>query len=83
MRLCKPRIPPVNEKELTYEQREVLETLEPRRRSFNVYKTLARHPKLAQRFVSTIRYILSESTFCHPRSRATDSAHWLAVPVGI
>jgi 4-carboxymuconolactone decarboxylase len=68
VRLCKPRIRPLQENELTPEQRGVLETLEQRARSFNVFRTLARHPKLAQRFVSTIQYILSESTLL-PRDR--------------
>jgi len=68
MRLSKPRVLPVQEGEWTPEQRVVLEKLEPRRRSFNVYKTLARHPRLAERFIATIRYILSESTL-PPRDR--------------
>lgn len=53
---------------MTPPQRLVLEKLDPRRRSFNVYKTLVRHPRLAERFIATIRYILSESTL-PPRDR--------------
>jgi len=68
MRMNKPRVLPVQEGEWTPEQRAVLEKLEPRRRSFNVYKTLARHPELAERFIATIQYILFQSTL-PPRDR--------------
>ena len=66
--LRKPRIPPVPEHQWTPEQHKILEVLEPHRRQFNVYRTLIRHPALAQRFFVFGRYILSESTL-PPRDR--------------
>jgi len=61
MKLLKPRIQPVQENELTTEQRELLEPL-GQFRSFNVVKTLIRHPKLFQRFLPFALLIIQEST---------------------
>lgn len=63
-----PRITPVPEDQWTAEQRRILETLSPFQRQMNVYRTLIRHPALAQRFFVFGRYILSESTL-PPRDR--------------
>lgn len=63
-----PRITPVPKNQWTAEQRTILETLTPYRRQMNVYRTLVRHPALAQRFFVFSRYILAESTL-PPRDR--------------
>jgi 4-carboxymuconolactone decarboxylase len=60
--LHKPRILPVPEDQWTPEQRTILETLVPYQRLLNVYRTLVRHPALAERFFVFSRYILSAST---------------------
>ena len=62
------RLTPVPEDQWTSEQRTILETLTPYRRQMNVYRTLIRHPALAQRFFVFGHYILSESTL-PPRDR--------------
>ena len=63
-----PRIAPVPEDQWTPAQQAILETLTPYRRQMNVYRTLVRHPALAQRFFVFGGYILSESTL-PPRDR--------------
>ena len=68
MKLQHPRIAPVPEDQWTSAQQAILETLSPHRRQMNVYRTLVRHPALAQRFFVFSRYILAESTL-PPRDR--------------
>jgi 4-carboxymuconolactone decarboxylase len=63
-----PRIKPVPEDQYTPPQQAILETLTPYRRQMNVYRTLVRHPALAQRFFVFSHYILAESTL-PPRDR--------------
>jgi 4-carboxymuconolactone decarboxylase len=62
VRLSKPRIPPVDQNTATSEQQDVLCRLDALRRSFNVYRTLVRHPELAKRFTYATQYLLFEST---------------------
>lgn len=61
MRLGKPRIQPLQEDELTAEQRGILNSLGPAAR-MNAFRTLVRAPKLLQPLVSLLIYILQEST---------------------
>jgi len=67
MKLLKPRIQPLQENELTTEQRELLDSLGQVGR-LNLFKILIRHPKLFQRFLPFGGYILQESTL-PPRDR--------------
>jgi 4-carboxymuconolactone decarboxylase len=68
VRLSKPRVLPINQKNATSEQQEILCELDELRRSFNVYRTLVRHPELARRFTYATHYVLFESTL-PPRDR--------------
>jgi 4-carboxymuconolactone decarboxylase len=68
MMLHHPRITPAPEEQWTSEQRMILETLVPYQRKLNVYRTLIRHPALAQHYFVFLRYILSNSTL-PPRDR--------------
>lgn len=67
MRLSKPRIKPIEKSEIDEEEQKVL-GLSKRRSRLNVYRTLAQHPKLLQRWFVFARYILEESTLS-PRDR--------------
>ena len=67
MKLPKPRIHPVQENEWTAEQRKLLESL-GQIGQMNVFKTFARHPKLLEKFLVFLLYILRESTL-PPRDR--------------
>jgi alkylhydroperoxidase family enzyme len=50
MRLSKPRIPPITEQELDDAAREFLQQVGRDGRVLNIYRTLARHPKLLKRW---------------------------------
>jgi 4-carboxymuconolactone decarboxylase len=63
-----PRIMPVPEDQWISEQRMIMEVLAPYQRKLNVYRTLIRHPALAQHYLVFLRYILSKSTL-PPRDR--------------
>jgi alkylhydroperoxidase family enzyme len=67
MELLKPRIQPVQENELTTDQRDLLDPLGQSGR-LNVFRTLVRYPKLFQRFLVFGRYVLEESEL-PPRDR--------------
>jgi 4-carboxymuconolactone decarboxylase len=67
MKLSKPRIKPLKKNECTTEQLRLLNTLGPAR-NMNAFKTLVRHPRLFQRFLPPVVYILQESTL-PPRDR--------------
>lgn len=60
MKLPKPRIQPLQKNELTAEQRRLLDPL-GQADSLNAFKTLVRYPKLFQRFLSLVIYVLQES----------------------
>jgi 4-carboxymuconolactone decarboxylase len=68
MRLRQPRIPPVQEREWTTTQREMLEPLAKRGLLINVFKTMARHPPLLQQTIDAGLYFYAESTLS-PRDR--------------
>jgi 4-carboxymuconolactone decarboxylase len=67
-RLSEPRIPPLTKAEWGEDARLLLEPIEKDGRLINVYKTLARHPKLFDRFTQFGGYILRDSTL-PPRER--------------
>ncbi len=56
-----PRIRPVERNECNPEQLKLLESLGPAG-NMNAFKTLIRQPKLFQRLVSSVQYVMQEST---------------------
>lgn len=56
------RITPLPESELTDEVKEILRGLERDGQVFNIFRTLARHPKLLKKWLVFANYILSQST---------------------
>lgn len=69
MRLQAPRIPPLEEAELTDEQREVLTPFSTRGPPLNIFRTLARAPKALMRFNEWGGYVLSRRNALPPRER--------------
>jgi len=61
MRLKQPRIAPLSESEWDGETREVLDGLRREGRVYNIFATLARHPKLLKRWLVFGNHILSKS----------------------
>jgi len=64
----KPRIEPLPESQWNDETRALLESLRREGRVFNIFSTLARHPKLLKRWLVFGGHILSQSTL-EPRHR--------------
>lgn len=62
MTLNQPRIPPLPEPEWTDETRELLQPLRRDGRVYNIFATLARHPKLLSRWLVFGNHILFKST---------------------
>lgn len=63
-----PRLPPLEEKEWSAEQRELLAPMARDGHVANVFKTLARHPKLLKRWLPFANHILFKSSLA-PRER--------------
>jgi 4-carboxymuconolactone decarboxylase len=68
MRLTQPRLDPLPEEIWDGEIREILERVQVDGRVFNVFSTLAAHPKLLKRWLVFGNYILNKSTL-PPRDR--------------
>ncbi len=69
VRLTKPRIPPIPESEWSDEVRELLAGfVRPDGRVFNIFGTLAHHPKLMKRWVVFANHVLGKQTLS-PRDR--------------
>ena len=62
MRLSTPRITPLDEKDWTDEAREQLGKTGDAGRPFNIFRTLARYPKLLKRWLVFANHILFKST---------------------
>lgn len=62
MLLSKPRIPPLPQSEWDDETTEILESLRRDGRVYNIFATLARHPKLLKRWLVFGSHVLSKST---------------------
>jgi len=60
--LSKPRIPPVQQGQWTPEQNAILEPLERQGRLYNVFSTMANHPKLARDWLVFADYVLRRCT---------------------
>jgi 4-carboxymuconolactone decarboxylase len=67
-RLKEPRIKPVPESEWTEEQQKILNTRKTDGRILNLYTTLVRHPRMAEKFLTFSGYIRRQSTLS-PRDR--------------
>ena len=63
-----PRVPPLPESDWSQETRELLERLRRDGRVYNIFATLARHPRLLERWLVFARHILSQSSL-PPRQR--------------
>jgi alkylhydroperoxidase family enzyme len=63
-----PRIPPLAEQDLPQEAREVLGPAAEPGRVFNIFRTLARHPKLLKRWLPFANHVLFKSSLS-PRQR--------------
>lgn len=61
-RLPQPRIEPVQKEAWTPEQKEILEPLERTGRLYNVFKTMANHPDLANDWMTFATYILRRNS---------------------
>jgi 4-carboxymuconolactone decarboxylase len=68
MRLTQPRLEPLSEEKWDDETRELLERLQMDGRVFNIFPTLAAHPKLLKRWLVFGNHILYKSTL-PPRER--------------
>ena len=68
MRPGKPRLAPLGESELNAEQREILAPLRRDDRVYNIFATLARHPKLLKRWLPFANHLLFKSSLA-PRLR--------------
>jgi alkylhydroperoxidase family enzyme len=62
MRLAEPRVRPLLESEWDDERREVLEPMRRNGQVYNIFTTLARHPKLLKRWLVFGSHILAKST---------------------
>jgi len=68
MRLTKPRLEPLADEKWDDETREMLERLKVDGRVFNIFRTLAAHPKLLKKWLVFGNHILYKSTL-PPRER--------------
>jgi len=68
MRLTRPRLEPLAEEKWDDETRGMLERLRVDGRVFNIFRTLAAHPKLLKQWLVFGNYILNKSTL-PPRER--------------
>ncbi len=68
MRLTQPRLEPLDEEQWNDETRELLASLRMEGRVFNIFRTLATHPKLLKRWLVFGNHILYKSTL-PPRER--------------
>ena len=68
MQVIKPRIEPLRPSELDDETKELLETLRSDGQVYNIFATLARHPKLLRRWLVFAGHVLSKSSL-PPRDR--------------
>lgn len=62
MRLSKPRIPPLEQKDWSPEAAELMKPFLKQGRIFNIFKTLTNHPELAKRWMVFANHILGKST---------------------
>lgn len=68
MKLNEPRLHPVEEKDWTEEQRQVLKGQQINGKTLNIFKTLVNYPKLTKRWLVFGNHVLSKSSL-DPRER--------------
>ncbi len=79
MRAAKPRIAPLEEKNLDDEQRALLAPMAETGRIHNIFKTLVRHPKLLKRWLPFANHILFKSSLgAREREMLILRVAWLA-----
>jgi 4-carboxymuconolactone decarboxylase len=79
MRASKPRIVPLEEKDWNDEQRQLLAPMAQTGRVANIFKTLARHPKLLKRWLPFANHILFKSSLpAREREMLILRVAWLA-----
>jgi len=69
MRLAKPRIEPLADKDMDADQRELLAPMAERGRVLNIFRTLVREPKAMKGFMGWGNYILSRRNGLPARER--------------
>ena len=69
MRLSTPRVAPLEDAEMTEDQREALKPMSADGRPLNIFRTLARAPKALTRFNEWGAYVLSRRNALPPRER--------------
>ncbi|MDO8412046.1 MAG: carboxymuconolactone decarboxylase family protein [Phenylobacterium sp.] len=69
MRLAKPRIEPLADKDMDADQRELLAPMAERGRVLNIFRTLVREPKAMKGFMGWGNYILSRRNGLSARDR--------------
>jgi 4-carboxymuconolactone decarboxylase len=62
VRLKEPRLKPLTQSEWTEEQRKILAPLIRDGRVYNIFSTMARHPKMAEAWLTFGSYVLRRST---------------------
>lgn len=78
MKSDKPRVPPLPESQWDTETREILEGIKRSGQVFNIFTTLARHPKLMTKWLGFGNYILFKSTLpARDRELAILRTAWL------
>jgi alkylhydroperoxidase family enzyme len=68
MRLSAPRVTPLDERDWTDEARELLDRTAESGRVYNIFRTLARYPKLLKRWMPFANHVLFKSSL-PPRER--------------
>ncbi len=69
MRLAKPRIDPLADKDMDADQRELLAPMAERGRVLNIFRTLVREPKAMKGFMGWGNYVLSRRNGLPARER--------------
>jgi alkylhydroperoxidase family enzyme len=69
MRLTKPRLEPLTDNEMTPEQRDVVELLNPKARTLNLFRTAVRAPKAMRSLLTWGNYIQSGANDLPPRQK--------------
>lgn len=69
MRLTKPRFEPLTDNEMTPEQRDVIELLNPKARTLNLFRTAVRAPKAMRSLLTWGNYIQSGANDLPPRQK--------------
>lgn len=69
MRLNEPRVVPLRDEDASDDQRAVLQPFVTRGADYNIFRTMARHPRALDRFLQWANYILSQENTLSARTR--------------